>query len=130
MGPKPRKVEPMKRVRFAANVGEDKEGESEAVDGADGNAERSSHDNDRNRSEVLVAVIDRLEECRESWVSKLYEVEAAGSNSNQFASFNELGQIALSMATCARFLRVGWESHSSKWFQDCWRKRNVWELPS
>ena len=91
----------MKRVRFAANVGEDKEGESEAVDGADGNAERSSHDNDRNRSEVLVAVIDRLEECRESWVSKLYEVEAAGSNSKQFAGFKEPGQIASSMATCA-----------------------------
>lgn len=76
--------------------------------------------------EVMTAVVQCLQSSIASWMQETSE-ETMERTCNEFVS-KKAGYFSLTIAACIRFLRVGWESHNSKWFRDCWRDLNVWAL--
>lgn len=78
-------------------------------------------------NEILSAVVHSLREYLDSWSRKISEMDSE-KDKDRDLFLVELGQIAFCIGTRIRFLRVAWDSHSSSWFQKCWKELNVWEL--
>lgn len=130
MGPRP------KKVRFSRSLVTGSEEQAPKVDAEVGNppislgasqGRLSGASKSTGTSEVLSSIVNCLEENFRTWTAKTSNSRNVLDEDGSDATV-ELGQIALSIVASVRFLRIGWESYSSKWFQDCWKSLQVWGL--
>lgn len=129
MGPRPRKAVDDVSSETAASFGagvpttleKDSRGESKDA------SARAVDNKCETKNEILSAVVHSLRECLDSWNSKLMEMDCAEDKDGS-SFLVVLGQIARSIGTRVRFLRVGRDSHCSSWFKRFWEEHDVWKL--
>lgn len=84
-----------------------------------------SEEDARRESEVLCAVVDRLNASVEEWVSSSGDVDGLTNVSKSEAQ--QAGDIAISIASCVRVLRSAWEVHGGVWLKDSWAALSIWK---